>query len=231
MRRINSKSLLKRYINKYRINEMFSSNLEEYMELIVFEKGDYLSREGEPIEHLLFFVKGKAKVYINLENGKALLLCFYYPFMMFGDLELVSKKMATTNTVVIDEVHCIALPLNKVRAELLKDSKLMGYVCESLGDKLERASKNGTINLLYPLENRVASYIIATMEKVKIEDNELFQFNENLTTLAELLGTSYRHLLRTLNKLVDERLLKKQKGCYVVIEEKKLRALAADIYR
>lgn len=230
MRRINSRNLLIKYINKYRISDMFSNNLEEYMELIAFEKGEYLSRDGEYIEHLLFLVKGKAKVYINLENGKSLLLCFYYPFMLFGDLELVSQNPASTNTVVIDEVHCIALPLNKVREELLKDPKLMGYVCESLGDKLERASKNGTINLLYPLENRVASYIIATMEKVKNEDDELFQFKENLTTLAELLGTSYRHLLRTLNKLVDENLLKKQKGSYVVMDEKKLRALAADIY-
>ena len=230
MKRINSRSLLKKYINKYDINGMFTKNLEEDMELLVFEKGEYLSREGDPIEHLLFFVKGKAKVYINLENGKSLLLCFYYPFMLFGDLELVSQRMATTNTVVVDEVYCVALPLNKVREELLKDSKLMGHICESLGDKLERASKNGTINLLYPLENRIASYIVATMEKVKIED-ELFQFKENLTTLAELLGTSYRHLLRTLNKLVDDGLLKREKNSYVVIEEEKLRTLAADIYR
>lgn len=230
MKRINSRSLLKKYIKKYRINEMFSNNLEEHMELIAFEKGEYLSRDGERIEHLLFFVKGKAKVYINLENGKSLLLCFYYPFMLFGDLELVSQNPASTNTVVIDEVHCIALPLNKVREELLKDSRFMGCVCASLGDKLERASKNGTINLLYPLENRVASYIIATMEKIQAED-KLFQFNENLTTLAELLGTSYRHLLRVLNKLVEENFLEKQKGGYVVINEKKLRDLAADIYR
>lgn len=229
MKRINSRSLLKKYIKKYRISEMFSNDLEEYMELIAFEKGEYLSRDGEYIEHLLFLVKGKAKVYINLENGKALLLCFYYPFMLFGDLELVSQKPASTNTVVIDEVHCIALPLNKVREELLKDSRLMGCVCASLGDKLERASKNGTINLLYPLENRVASYIIATMEKVQAED-KLFQFNENLTTFAELLGTSYRHLLRTLNKLVDQGLLQKIKGGYMIIDEETLRRLAADIY-
>lgn len=230
MKRINSRSLLKKYIKKYRINEMFSNNLEEHMELIAFEKGEYLSRDGECVEHLLFFVKGKAKVYINLENGKSLLLCFYYPFMLFGDLELVSQNPASTNTVVIDEVHCIALPLSRVREELLKDSRFMGCVCASLGDKLERASKNGTINLLYPLENRVASYIIATMEKVQGED-KLFQFNENLTNLAELLGTSYRHLLRVLNKLVEENFLEKQKGGYVVINEDKLRDLAADIYR
>lgn len=229
MKRISSKSLLKKYINEYNINHMFTDNLEEYMELFVYEKGDYLSREGEAIEHLLFFVKGKAKVYINLENGKSLLVCFYYPFMIFGDLELVSQKMATTNTVVIDEVHCIGLSLNKVRKELLKDSKLMGFVCKSLGDKLERASKNGTINLLYPLENRVASYIIATMESDQGSVEQLY-FKENLTTLAELLGTSYRHLLRILNGLAKGRLIEKIKGGYKVIDEEGLRILAADIY-
>lgn len=230
MKRINNKVLLRKYMKKYKIGEMFTNNFEEYMELLVYEKGDYLSREGEEIEYLLFFVKGKAKVYINLENGKALLLCFYYPFMLFGDLELVNRRMATTNTVVIDEVHCIALPLNKVRDQLLKDSRLMRVACESLGDKLDRASRNSTINLLYPLENRVASYIIATMEQVKNE-GEIFRFKENLTTLAELLGTSYRHLLRTLNKLLADGLLEKEKGEYIVKDKEKLKILAAEIYR
>ena len=67
------------------------------------------------------------------------------------------------------------------------------------------------------------------MEKVQAED-KLFQFNENLTTFAELLGTSYRHLLRTLNKLVDQGLLQKIKGGYRIIDEETLRRLAADIY-
>lgn len=230
MRRINNRGLLKKYINKYDINNMFTNNLEEHMELIVFNKDEYICREGEPIEQLLFFVKGKAKVYINLENGKALLLCFYYPFMIFGDLELVSQKMASSNTVVVEEVHCIALPLNKVRTELLKDSKFLGFICESLGQKLGNSSKNGSINLLYPLENRIASYIIATMEKVKVED-KAFQFKENLTSIAELLGTSYRHLLRTLNKLVEDEVLEKIKGGYGVVDEETLRKMAADIYK
>lgn len=229
MRRISNKRLLKKYINKYDINSIFTNNLEEHMELISYDKGEYISREGEQLEHLLFFVNGKAKVYINLENGKALLLCFYYPFMVFGDLELISREMASTNTEVVEEVHCIALPLNKVREELLEDSKFLRFICQSLSGKLVRASKNGSINLLYPLENRVASYIVATMESVD-KDLESFHFKENLTSLAELLGTSYRHLLRTLNNMMDQHILEKYKGGYNVIDEETLRRMAADIY-
>ncbi len=230
MRRINNKRLLKKYISKYDINSIFTESLEEHMELIAFEKGEYICREGEPIEYLLFFVKGKAKVYINLENGKNLLLCFYNPFMAFGDLELISMEMASTNTEVVEEVYCIALPLNKVREELIEDSKFLRFICQSLSGKLKRESKNGSINLLYPLESRVASYIVATMEHIKT-DEESFQFKENLTAIAELLGTSYRHLLRTLNRMVEAKVLEKIRGGYRVVDEETLREMAADIYR
>lgn len=230
MRRIKDKKLLKKYVDKYNINKIFTDSFEEYMELVIFKKGEYICREGESIEYLLFFVKGKAKVYMSLVNGKSLLLCFYNPFMVLGDLEVITCGMATTNTEVVEEVHCLALPLNKVRAELLRDAKFLKFICESLGGKLERASKNGSINLLYPLENRVASYIVATMEEVKAEKGA-FQFKENLTAIAELLGTSYRHLLRILNKLVENEILEKVNRGYRVKNQLELRKLATDVYK
>ena len=80
---------------------------------------------------------------------------------------------------------------------------------------MKRSSKNSSINLLYPLENRVASYIISIGVK---EDSKYFKFDETLTIISELLGTSYRHLLRTLNKLVDKKILSREKDLYIVLD-------------
>ncbi|MFH4289055.1 helix-turn-helix domain-containing protein, partial [Acinetobacter baumannii] len=82
--------------------------------------------------------------------------------------------------------------------------------------KLNRLSKNSTINLLYPLENRLASYMLAAGERAVQHGNRIV-FSGNLTETAELLGTSYRHLLRTLNVFCDKEIIKKNDGCFEVV--------------
>lgn len=231
MNKVNDYSLKIKYINEYRLNEIFSEDMTEYMELMVFDKNEYLCKENEKVEYLYFFVKGKAKVYISLKNGKSLLICFYYPLMVLGDLELVNFDEATTNIQVIEESHCIVLPLNSVRDKLLKDAKFLRYACESIADKLRRSSNNNSINLLYPLENRLASYILVTEEQVNNSEGRALRFEGNLTEIAELLGTSYRHLLRTLNGLIQKGVIKKVKNYYEIIDEKMLNELSADLYK
>lgn len=85
--------------------------------------------------------------------------------------------------------------------------------------------KNSSINLLYPLENRLASYILATGERVNNNEERIIKFNENLTEIGELLGTSYRHLLRTLNNLSCKGAIRKKSNYFQVLDEKILKSL------
>jgi len=85
---------------------------------------------------------------------------------------------------------------------------------------------NSSINLLYPLENRLASYINEFL--TNDEDSNIYiDFDENLVNIAELLGSSYRHLLRTLNTLSKKGVLEKEDGKYKVLLEE----LAGDLYQ
>ena len=228
MIKVNNEKLKEKYINKYDLNNIFSNDMKEYMELILFEKNQYICRENEKIEYIFFFVKGKAKVYTVLQNGKSLLLSFYYPFMVLGDLEIVSLSRASTNVQVLEDSYCIALPFYKVRNILLEDPKYLRFTCASLGEKLKQSSKNGSINLLYPLENRLASYILATVQE---SEEDHLRFTGNLTEISELLGTSYRHLLRTLSNLTSKGAIRKRSNYYEVIEIEILKDLASELYK
>ena len=226
MKKINNPKLVDKYINKYNIDDIFSTSMREHMELFYFKRNEYICKEDENIDYLFFFVEGKAKIYISLKNGKSLLINFYYPFMVLGDLELINLTKATTNMEVIEDAYCIGLPFKQVRDELLNDAKFLRFICSSLGNKMDTSSRNGTINLLYPLENRLASYMMATRRT-----GNRVQFDETLTEIAELLGTSYRHLLRTINNLINKGILKKCEYGYEVIDEEMLSSLAIDLYK
>lgn len=230
MIKINDFKEMDNYIIKYGIDEIFTSSMKSIMKLFLFKKNEYICREGEEINYLFFFVEGKAKVYTTLSNGKSLLLSFFKEFKILGDLEIINAKLASSNVQVIEDTYCIGISLENVREYLLNDAKFLRFICNSLGEKLYRCSKNSSINLLYPLENRLASYMIATCERVDDSGLTIVKFNENLTEISELLGTSYRHLLRTLNVLSLKGTIKKKNNYYEVIDEENLRKLAADLY-
>lgn len=230
MVRINDPERMNNYILKYKIDNIFSLDARALMELILFKKGEFICRESEDINYLYFFVQGKAKVYKTLSNGKSLLLCFYQGFKVLGDVELFNYKAASANVEVIEDTYCIGILMEKVREYLLNDAGFLRFICSSLGDKLDRCSKNSSINLLYPLENRLAGYILVAGEAILNDGKRQIEFAENLTEISELLGTSYRHLLRTLDILCAKGAIKRNRNHFEVADIKVLKDLSADLY-
>ncbi|MBE6049944.1 MAG: cyclic nucleotide-binding domain-containing protein [Clostridium sp.] len=226
MIKVKNEKLKKIYMEKYNIKDIFTEDMSEFMELHLYSKGEHICFQNEKIDKIYFFVKGKLKVYRTLENGKSLLIMFYYPFMPLGDVEIFNYEDADANVTAVEDSYLITLEYEKVRKILLNDVKYLKYTCESLAQKLKHTSKNGSINILYPLEERLASYIIVTSEK----RNKEFIFKENLTNLAELLGCSYRHLLRTIKSLIERELIIKVDDYYKILDYKNLKTLASDLY-
>lgn len=230
MKTIDNKKILENMIEKYNIPDLFSNDIRPFLKLYYYRKNDYIVKHGDKLDTFLFQVSGKAKVYVPTSNGKSLLLTFYEPFKVFGDLEFIGDIVANTNVQVIEDTYCVGVSLQILKEKFIDDPKFLRFVCSSLGDKLLQSSNNSSINLLFPLENRLSSYIIATSERKKGLEDDLV-FKGNLTEVSELLGTSYRHLLRTLQKLCEKKILNKLGASYVVIDEAKLKELASEVYK
>lgn len=207
-------------------NELQKYGLSDFeagdVRILKFEKGQYLCREGFPMEFLLFLIEGKAKAYINVSNGRSLLLTFYAKTGILGDIELMSDGICTTNVQALTEVTCMGIPLKHCGERLRGNVTFMNFVGAHLAQKLERCARNGAINILLPLETRLCSYVIMT--------NEDGLFNENLTEVAELLGTSYRHLLRTFDGLRRDGVLEKKAKGYFIKDGIELQIRAQDFY-
>lgn len=230
MEKVQDLRRLEEYYLKYHMDRLFSIDLLKEFELIKVNRLEYICLQEEPLEYLAFLVEGKAKVVKALANGKTLLISFYEPFEVIGDVELIKAIPAVCTVQALDTCYLLGLSIEKFRMVLQKDIKLLNFICNALAEKLDQISNNSSINLLYPLENRLASYIDRVAVNIdKIEGSRCF--NENLTQLAELLGISYRHLLRTLNALCNSEILSRQKEGYIIKDEEKLRRLARALYK
>ena len=227
--KIKDMELLKAYYLKNHMNELFSKKRIDDLELFKVNRLEYICFQEEDMTYLWFLVEGRAKVIKTLANGKTLLLSFYEGFGVIGDVELVQEASVNCTVQALTTCYVLALPAQKARMLLKEDVKLLNFICRALAEKLENISNSSSINLLYPLENRLASYINMVAGESEYNIGRRC-FNENLTQLAEALGTSYRHLLRTLNGLCQLGVLGKEKEGYIIMEEDKLEKLGNSLY-
>ena len=188
-----------------------------------FDKGEYLSREGEPLFYIYFVVSGKAKALLNLSDGKQLLLAYFISKGIIGDVELMTDVEANLATLqAVTKFVCIALPLDEYRAVLKSNIVFVNYVGSELAKKLTQRAVNGAITTLQPLETRLCAYILQTANDGV--------FNEPLTEVAAMVGGSYRHLLRCLDKLCANGILEKRDRKYIVLDLQVLTAKTEDLY-
>ena len=205
------------------IRQHLSEDISRVMRLCLFQPGEYLYKEGEAARYLFIIVDGSCKVFKTSENGKAILLCRYEDIQVLGEFELFSDRIAKTNVQALKSTYCFAVSIEEHRDLLLSDNRFLRFALRQTCAKIERNNVNAAANLLYPLDQRLAAYIL-TMQN----DGS---FSANYTMLAEYLGCSLRHLLRTFHTLCDQQILQKAGPAYSLKNAPALEALAGQIYR
>lgn len=231
MKRIYDPSKLNNYIDKYKIDSFFGVDMKKYMELHLFDSGSHLVKTNDKIDYFYFLVEGKVKVYTVLKNGKSLLFRLYKPLIIIGDVEFIDCDTANSNIEAIVECLCIGISMHNIRKYAVNDPTFLKCMCMSLGKKFIKSSITSSINILYPLENRLASYLLA----IAPENNQNYNkdggiITNKFTEMADLLGTSYRHLIRTINNLCLQKIIEKEKNSIVILDVHALEELAGDLY-
>lgn len=174
-----------------------------------FVRGEYIYHQGYTIHNLSIFFSGKLKVFYTSKEGKTMLLGFYDKTGIIGEVELMANQSeATLSVQAITDTICLSIPIKNFGSRLKSNNEFINMVGSSLAGKLQQNTANTTFNILNTLEKRLCAYIEMT--------NSNGYFSEKLTDVSDILGTSYRHLLRTLEKLCSEGLLQKVAGGYMI---------------
>lgn len=226
MKKITDPEVMNRYIKSYQLDEVIEMDDLMKGHLVQYQKGDTILHCGNELHYFYFFLKGKIKVLNILENGKSLLLRFYTELDTLGDIELLYPGPIDCNVEAVTESFVLAVPMNLIREHYLDNPVFLKFIAESLGDKLKSISRNSAYNLYYPLINRLSSYIYE-----HVNDQNKVLFYSSYQDISEFLGTTYRHLNRTLNELADMKIIKVDGKEITILDLDELKALAKNLYR
>jgi CRP/FNR family putative post-exponential-phase nitrogen-starvation transcriptional regulator len=213
------------YVRRYSLDSLLSPDLVKLLQPLRREPGELIIRAGDPVGDLLFFVKGRIKIYSTMENGQRLLAAVYRPFDVLGEVELFTSEHYALSVEAMTETACLALSVAAIKKNAERNLRLFIYLCGRLGAKLKDRIIAESINLRYPVENRLASYLLAST------DGEGWILGtDDLGELADFLGASYRQLARVVRRFRDDGILDRTRGRIRVVNRSRLRPLAGDLY-
>ncbi|MEL7647658.1 MAG: transcriptional regulator YeiL [Sedimentibacter sp.] len=221
MQKVQNSIVISNYIIKYSIADIFGFDITPCLQLIHFKAGEFILNEGGASEYLYYLTEGRAKLYLTHKNGKVSIINFIEPPCFLGEIELMGAQSESNGVQALTDCCCLAVPLNECKDKMLNDIKFLKHLCVFLSTKAINNSSSFTKNVSYPLENRLAAFILMT------SNNSLY--TEKHTEVSEFLGVSYRHLLYVLAGFVKKGILKKEGGSYKINDLKSLNILAKEI--
>lgn len=227
MKVIKDRERLQHYLHAHKIEAIFNEQIMPYLSLYNFEQGEFICSQGEPSQYLYVLVKGKIKIYTTSAEGKTLILSFKTPLEVIGDIEYV-QGIDIINTVEAVSSVCMIGVHQSMLKKFAKDySPFLQFLLDIITKKFYMKSTSLSFNLFYPAEVRLASYLLS----VTFDENDsLFKgqlSTSRLTDIANLIGTSYRHLNRIIHRFCTDGLLERTKEFILIKDREGLKSLAS----
>lgn len=217
---------LHQYIRLHKLDHVLPDSLYPHLTLCDFEQGESICTQGETLRHLYILVKGKIKIYNTSAEGRTLVVSFKTPLELIGDIEYVQDIEIINTVEAVSPVVMIRVPYRSLKEHGSDHAPLLRFLLDIITRKFSLKSQFMSFNLIYPVEVRLASYLLS----VSFDENDTgFRGRLNtsgLTDAANLIGTSYRHLNRVLRKFAEEGLIERSREYILVLNPEALRERA-----
>ncbi|MGN7456824.1 Crp/Fnr family transcriptional regulator [Paenibacillus pasadenensis] len=207
------------FIARFELDTMFSELNSIPLQLRSYRQNEVVLHEGDELEGLYLLLEGQAKVTTSVENGKSLLLRFCHPVSVFGDIELIQKVDIQSQVLAVEDSRFLFIDKATVENKLLQDYRFLNELLKHLTYKLQTCTSASRINLLSSVEERLAIYLLTTRDPN--EFGKEIQ-TENIAEISSVIGTTTRHLNRTIQKLSDSGVLIKKRNGFLVNDWDKL---------
>lgn len=215
---ISKNELSEEYYSDFPLSDYFSFDISPYSSIVTFDSTENILREGEKPNSLYYLINGRAKLFLSHENGRISLINFLDAPCFIGEMELLGAQETANGVTTITPCTCYEIHLNKCKDKILGDTKFLRHLCLFLSQKAIGNTYNYSKNQSYPLEVRLANFILST------SCNQLYR--EKHTEVAEFLGVTYRHLLYVLANFTKRGYLKKNEQGYYIQNLIALRKIA-----
>lgn len=203
-------------VNRIMYTNSIPSALLERGTKRIFTKDSHIFKTGDSIAHCYYIISGTVKIYIDHKNGRRSVLDFISANNWLGELSVFCCETDVKENKVLQEVVCLEFEIHDLRKLSKENSEVSFYFASYISNKLLNRSSRMSENLNFPLENRLASFIL--------EYHHNLVYNLPHVDVSEYLNVSYRHMLYVIKHFCKLEILTKQRGIgYLISDIEKLK--------
>lgn len=211
---------MQHYIEQFQLHHVLTSELISKLTIKTFKKGEYIITQGEQPEYMYFLVEGRLKIFAQSDEGRKLIIAFTQPFNVLGDIEFVQRKPYLNTVEAITDGTLLALPIGIIHEQGLQHSPFTAYLLDEITGKFYANAYSSHFNMLHSVDVRFASYLLSITAETD------YVSIHHIRDVADLIGTSYRHLNRIIAQLCEQGLIERSQRTIRILQREQLLKLA-----
>lgn len=219
------------FVNKFKkhCSDEWLAVFEKNSKSVYVQAGERIFREADPVKGIYFIEQGKVKVLSGLSNGEERIIRIAGNGGILGH-RAINTQFFYISAEALTDTHLTYIPMNIFLKVIRANPGMAIYLINFLSDEL-RDDEDRMKKLLVPDPRvRIAVVFVKIIDCFgynKLKKNKL-DFTLSRTDFANMAGTTYETVIRTLALFKESGLISLEGKEIVILNESELRRLAAE---
>ena len=171
-------------------------------------KGQYIFREGDPVNGIYFIYSGNVKVHKQWDNEKELIIRFAKAGEILGHTGLGNDPNYLVSATALEPVMVCYIAMNFFDSTLQVNSNLTYQLMRFMVNELQESEKRVRNLVHMPVKGRIAQAFITLQNQFGVNTEGFINIELTRQDLSSFAGTSYETLFKVINELTEEQLIK-----------------------
>jgi len=188
----------------------------------IYKKGEIIFNSGDYFDYFFIVNKGRVKLSKISAMGKEQILKILEVGDFMGELSLFKDTLLTNSAEALEKTEICIIRSEKVREIIMQRPEIALKFLEKYAERIKHSEELIEQIGLRDVEQRIANYLIAEVEKNNIKNrNNEYEINLPVTksVLSSILGTTKETLSRKLSLLQDEGLIRLEGQRKIIITD------------
>ena len=196
-----------------------------------YRRGEIIFFENDSEKKLYLLVDGQVKLSMLSSEGREKVMTILQGGDIFGEISLFDHDPHPLTAEVLEKARLMILDWNDLEEIIMEQPRLALKIIEALSKKTRLLTSQVRDLVFHDAKGRLANLLIRFANDFgqDVEEGTMIEIILTHQEIANLLGVSRVTVTKTLNKLIDEGVIKIKERKIYILDDEKLNELVKDI--
>ena len=194
-----------------------------------FKKNDRIIEEGTPVKGFYFIISGKVKIVTSIYEGQERILRLSHTGNLMGH-RAISASTYPVSAIALTDVEVTFIPTDVFLKMIGQNPNFAIYLVEFIARDLRETEERMKSMIHNDVIVRIALILCFLIDSYGYDEEVKGQLHFTLprSDMANMAGTSYESVIRTLSKLEDMKLIRLENKKIIILKESGLRKISKE---